>query len=249
MSKIISLFNQSGGVGKTTLTMNLGYHIAQKKHRVLLVDLDPQGSLTAFMGLEPNELEQTIYNSIISGESLPISHQIHNMDLAPANIDLSGAELELVMADLRDFRLKQALDPVQSQYDFILIDCPPSLGLLSYISLVASTHVLIPIQAEYKALRGTELLFQTIQRVKKGANKKLKIAGFVPTMYNVRTIHSQKSLKAIKNLAKLGEVFSPIPRTIVFADASQKQMPLAEYEPKHSVVTLMKQIANSLINL
>ena len=170
------------------------------------------------------------------------------MDLTPANIDLSGAELELVMADLRDFRLKQALEPIQSQYDLILIDCPPSLGLLSYISLVAATHVLIPIQAEYKALRGTELLFQTIQRVKKGANKKLKIAGFVPTMYNVRTIHSEKSLKAIKGLAKLGEVFSPIPRTIVFADASQKQIPLAKYEPKHSVLTLMKQIAESLID-
>ncbi|MGK7948972.1 MAG: ParA family protein [Xenococcaceae cyanobacterium] len=248
MSKIIALFNQSGGVGKTTLTMNLGFHLAQKKHRVLLVDLDPQGSLTAFMGLEPNELEKTIYNSILFDEPLPIHHQLHDMDLTPANIDLSGAELELVMADLRDFRLQKALDPVRSQYDFILIDCPPSLGLLSYISLVAATHVLIPIQAEYKALRGTELLFQTIQRVKKGANKKLKIAGFVPTMYNVRTIHSEKSWQAIKELAKLGEVFSPIPRTIVFADASQKQLPLAKYEPKHSVVTLMKQIAKSLIN-
>ncbi len=247
MTKIIALFNQSGGVAKTTLTMNLGFHLAEKKYRVLLVDLDPQGSLTTFMGLEPNELEQTIYNAIIFHESLPIHRDIHNMDLSPANIDLSGAELELVMADLRDFRLKQALEPVQSQYDFILIDCPPSLGLLSYISLVAATHVLIPIQAEYKALRGTELLFQTIQRVKKGANKKLKIAGFVPTMYNVRTIHSEKSLKAIKELAKLGEVFPPIPRTIVFADASQKQLPLAKYEPKHSVLTLMKQIANSLI--
>ncbi len=247
MTKIIALFNQSGGVAKTTLTMNLGFHLAEKKYRVLLVDLDPQGSLTTFMGLEPNELEQTIYNAIIFHESLPIHRDIHNMDLSPANIDLSGAELELVMADLRDFRLKQALEPVQSQYDFILIDCPPSLGLLSYISLVAATHVLIPIQAEYKALRGTELLFQTIQRVKKGANKKLKIAGFVPTMYNVRTIHSEKSLKAIKELAKLGEVFPPIPRTIVFADASQKQLPLAKYEPKHSVLSLMKQIANSLI--
>ncbi|MGB5711223.1 MAG: AAA family ATPase [Waterburya sp.] len=248
MKKIICLFNQSGGVGKSTLTMNLGYHLAEKEQKVLLIDIDPQGSLTTFMGLEPNELDKTIYNAIIFDEPLPIHHQIHNMDLTPANIDLSGAELELVMADLRDFRLKQALEPVQSQYDFILLDCPPSLGLLSYISLVSATHVLIPIQAEYKALRGTELLFQTIQRVKKGANKQLKIAGFIPTMYNARTIHGEKSLQAIKELAKLGEVFPPIPRTVVFADASQKQIPLAKYEPKHSVITLMKQIATSLSN-
>ncbi|MGB5710720.1 MAG: AAA family ATPase, partial [Waterburya sp.] len=129
MTKIISLFNQSGGVGKSTLTMNLGYHLAEKDQKVLLIDIDPQGSLTTFMGLEPNELDKTIYNAIIFDEPLPIHHQLHHMDLTPANIDLSGAELELVMADLRDFRLKQALEPVQSQYDFILLDCPPSLGL------------------------------------------------------------------------------------------------------------------------
>lgn len=249
MTKIISLFNQSGGVGKSTLTMNIGYQLAEENKKVLLIDIDPQGSLTTFMGLEPNEIDKTIYNAIITEDVLPIHHQIHSMDLSPANIDLSGAELELVMADLRDFRLKQALEPFQSQYDFILIDCPPSLGLLSYISLVAATHVLVPIQAEYKALRGTELLLQTIQRVKKRANTKLKIAGFIPTMYNGRTIHGEKSLKAIQQLEKLGEVFSPIPRTVVFADASQKQIPLAKYDPKHSVVTLMKQISNSLINL
>ena len=200
------------------------------------------------MGLDPVDLEKTIYHAIVAEEDLPIQTQIHQMDLVPSNINLSGAEIELVSALMRELRLKEALNPYLSNYDFILIDCPPSLGILTMISLVAATHVLIPIQAEYKALRGTELLFQTIQRVKKGANKKLKIAGFVPTMYNVRTIHSEKSLQAIKELAKLGEVFSPIPRTILFADASQKQLPLAKYEPKHSVVALMKQIANSLIN-
>ena len=158
MSKVIAVFNQSGGVSKTTLTMNLGYHLAQSQQSVLLVDMDPQASLTTFMGLEPSELGKTVYEAILGEEPLPIHQNIHGIDMAPANINLSGAELELVVADMRDIRLKEALEPVIAQYQFILIDCPPSLGILSYISLVAATHVLIPIQTEYKALKGTELL-------------------------------------------------------------------------------------------
>ena len=117
MSKIIAVFNQSGGVSKTTLTMNLGYHLAQSKQKVLLVDMDPQGSLTAFMGLEPSDLDKTVYEAIIGEEPLPIHQNIHGMDLVPANINLSGAELELVIADMRDIRLKEALEPVLTQYN------------------------------------------------------------------------------------------------------------------------------------
>ena len=124
-NKVIVLFNQSGGVSKTTLTMNLGYHLQLRKHRVLLVDMDPQGSLTLFMGLEPSELEETIYSSIIEEQPLKIQSCLDGLDLVPANIQLSGAELELVMADMRDIRLEDALKPVKSEYDFILIDCPP----------------------------------------------------------------------------------------------------------------------------
>jgi chromosome partitioning protein len=160
VSRIIALFNQSGGVGKSTLTMNLGYHLQQRQHRVLLVDMDPQGSLTLFMGLEPSELKETIYDSVIADRPLPVHPNIHGMDLVPANIKLSGAELELVMADMRDIRLQDALKPVQEQYDFILIDCPPSLGLLSYISLVSATHVLVPIQTQYKAFAEPNFSFQ-----------------------------------------------------------------------------------------
>ena len=145
MSKIIALFNQAGGVAKTTLTMNLGYHLAQLKsaqkkqnYRVLLIDIDPQATLTNFMGLEPNELEQTIYDAIIEQKELPIHSNLHGLDLVPASVDLSSAELELVVADMRDLRLKYALETVQDEYDLILIDCPPSLGILSYIALVAS---------------------------------------------------------------------------------------------------------------
>lgn len=250
MSRVIALFNQSGGVGKSTLTMNLGYHLAQRKQRVLLVDMDPQASLTTFMGLEPSELEKTVYEAILLGEPLAIHKDIHNMDLAAANIDLSGAELELVVADMRDIRLKEAIKPVIKQYDFILVDCPPSLGILSYITLVASTHVLIPIHTQYKSLKGTELLLNTISRVRSRANRKLQVAGVVPTMHDARTVQGEMSLQSIQEqLSKIGAIYATIPRSVAFADASQQHIPLAVYNPKHPAVNLLAQIAKSLETL
>ncbi|MBF2057572.1 MAG: ParA family protein [Cyanobacterium sp. T60_A2020_053] len=187
MTKIISLFNQSGGVGKSTLTMNLGYHLSQN-YKVLIIDFDPQGSLSLFMGLEPSELDATIYDSLINDEPLPIhSFSEGNLHLVPSNIKLSGAELELVTADMRDLRLVDTLSTIKDNYDFILIDCPPSLGILSYISLVASTHILVPIQTQYKSFCGTELLLSTVARVKKRANRDLEVLGFVPRK---RSCHS-----------------------------------------------------------
>ena len=250
MTKIIALFNQSGGIGKTDLTMNLGYQLSQIKKRVLLVDMDPQGTLTDFMGLEPFELATTVYQSIMNEEALPIHPRIHDMDLVPANIDLSGAELELASADMREFRLKDALEKVQDRYDFILIDCPPSLGILSFISLVAATHTLIPIQSHYKGLKGTELLFRTIKRVRRRANKTLKIAGFVPTFHEASTGQGSRTLDAIQNqLPKVGTVYDAIPKAIAFADASEEHLPLALYQPKHPVVKTLKKIARSLAKL
>lgn len=250
MAKVISLFNQSGGVGKTTLTMNLGYHLAQLKRKVLLVDMDPQASLTAFMGLEPSELGKTVYESIMRGDPLAIHPKLHGMDLAPANIDLSGAELELVTADMRDFRLKEALEPVLDQYHYILVDCPPSLGILSYISLVASTYVLIPIQTQYKSLKGTELLINTITRVRSRANKNLAIAGVVPTLHDGRTVQGENSLRAIQEqLSKIGTIYPPISRAVVFADASQDHLPLELYNSKHPSVSALKKLAKGMEKL
>lgn len=247
MSKIISLFNQSGGVGKSTLTMNLGYHLGLDGYRVLLVDMDPQASLTAFMGLEPADLTETIYQSLLADAALPVHTNIHGLDLVPANIDLSGAELELVLADMRDVRLKQALHPITSSYDFVLIDCPPSLGLLSYISLVASTYVMVPIQTQYKALKGTELLLKTVKRVRARANPELRIAGIVPTMHDTRTVQDQMSLEAVHSqLAQLAQVFPPIPRSVAFADASQEHLPLALYSAKHPAVAVLQKIAEGM---
>ncbi len=153
MTKIIALFNQSGGVGKTTLTMNLGYHLGQKKNRVLLVDIDPQASLTTFMGIDPEELERTIYESVVGEEPIYIIEQINGLDLVPANINLSAAELELVSSLMREVRLKNALASIADKYDFILIDCPPSLGILTVLSLVAATRVLVPIQTQFKSFQ------------------------------------------------------------------------------------------------
>jgi chromosome partitioning protein len=250
LSKVIALFNQSGGVGKTSLAMNLAYHITERKKRVLLIDMDPQGSLTTFMGLDASDLKQTVYESILHTKPLFIHSDIHGIDLAPANITLSSAELELVVADMRDIRLKEAIEPVLDKYDFILIDCPPSLGLLSYISLVASTHVLVPIQTQYKAFCGTELLLSTVARVRSRPNRKLAIAGFIPTMYDGRNIQDARTLDAIsEQLKQVGQVFPAIPRSTAFADASEDHVPLAVYNRKHPAVTTLKKIAASLEKL
>ena len=247
--RIIALFNQAGGVAKSTLTMNLGYHLAQKEQRVLLVDMDPQASLTKFMGLIPKELDSTVADAIIEELPLPIHEGIHGMDLAPSNRVLSGAEMQLVNAPLRDFRLKEALEPLLSEYDFILIDCPPSLGLLSFISLVAATHVLVPIETHIKAFEGTDELLQTLNSVKK-ANKKLQIAGFVPTRYAKSNSADVRTLGAIQEqLGSWGKIFPPVPRATAFVDASEEREPLAVYDPKHSAVALLDKIAQSLASL
>lgn len=251
ITPIIALFNQSGGVAKTTLTQNLGYHLALK-NRVLLIDIDPQASLTTFMGLEPYDLEATIMQTILDvKEPLAIQPELINgMGLVPANIHLSSCELQLAGAIAREYRLKNALKLVQENYDFILIDCPPSLGLLSIISLTAATHILVPIQCQFKSFKGTELLLDTVSQVKANTNPDLEIAGFVPTMLDARTAQESRTYNAVqKELAEFGPVYPAIPKTIVFADASERRMPLALYDKRHPAVNLLQGIANGLEKL
>jgi chromosome partitioning protein len=175
---------------------------------------------------------------------------IHGMALAPANINLSAAELELVAALMREMRLKNALAPVLDKYDYILIDCPPSLGILSVISLVAATHVLVPIQCQFKSFQGTDLLLRTVAALKKGANRTLSVAGFIPTMYDARTAQESRTSKAIsEQLSPVATVFDPIPKTIAFADASEARLPLALYNSKNPAVGVLKKIASSLEKL
>jgi chromosome partitioning protein len=246
-AKIVTVFNQAGGVGKTTIVMNIGYHLAQCGLKTLLIDMDPQASLTTFMGLDPVELEATIYESLINTAPVPVTHNLHGMSLAPANLNLSAAELELVVADMRDLRLKDALTPLQDEFDVILVDCPPSLGIMTYISLVAAHEVLVPIQTQFKAFQGTDLLLRTVARVRTRPNRSLKIAGFLPTMFDGRNSQDERTYAAIKEqLAPLGNVFMPIPRSTVFADAAEARQPLALYQPKHPAVAILNNISETL---
>ncbi|BBD62696.1 cobyrinic acid a,c-diamide synthase (plasmid) [Nostoc sp. HK-01] len=251
MTKIIALFNQSGGVAKTTLTQNLGYHLVLKKRRVLLVDLDPQASLTTFMGLEPDELEGSIQQAIVDNKPLPIYPDlIHSMALVPADINLAACEMQLAGAIAREYRLKNALSSVQEQYDFILIDCPPSLGLLSIISLTAATHILVPIQCQFKSFKGTELLLNTVAQIRGNTNPSLQIAGFVPTMFDSRTAQESRTVKAVQEqLSDIATVYQPIPKSIAFADASERRVPLILFDKNHPAVSILQKIANSLDKL
>lgn len=277
MSKIIAFFNQAGGVGKTSLVNHIGYMLACSKrldpktkrrsrkkgdfYRVLLIDMDPQASLTIFMGFDPYEMDRTIYHAILHDEPLPIHKGVFaqnnsasntedktpGVDLVPSNLGLAIAERELMSAVMSDFRLREALVPVKNQYDFILIDCPPSLGNLAYISLVAATHVLVPIQAQYKAFNGVQQLFDTITLVRSRPNQELQIAGFVPTMYDQRNSHDERTLAAIhEQLSVVAPVYPPIVRSTIFADASEEHLPLALYDKRHPALQAMSQIINGL---
>ncbi|HEY9878082.1 MAG TPA: ParA family protein [Leptolyngbyaceae cyanobacterium] len=250
MTNVISFFNQAGGTGKTTLAMNLGYSLAQRDHRVLLVDMDPQSSLTVFMGLQPHELEQTVAQSVLERAPVSIQKDIHRMDLLPSNLTLSAADVRLATAIAKESRLKKALVPVQSDYDFILIDCPPTLGILSILSLVASTHILIPMQTQFKSFVGLDLLLGTIAELQQeGVTSDLKIAGVIPNLHD-RTSQSREILEAvIEQFSGIAPVFPPVPRAVAFADASMQYLPLAAYDPKHTALEVLNRITENLESL
>jgi chromosome partitioning protein len=250
MSVVIALFNQAGGVGKSTLTMNLGYSLGKNKKKVLLVDLDPQASLTTFMGLEPYELEITVYEALVETFQLKIRNKIHGIDIAPTNINLSLAEMELVSALNREQRLKQVLSPLLANYDFILLDCPPSLGILSILALTAATHLLVPIETEFKSYFGTGLLLDTVARIRRHVNPDLAFAGFVPMKFDKRRSQHLRTLEQMKEeLTRLGTVFNPIPDSTVFPDSTEQRLPLALYKPRHPAVKLFNDIAKQLLLL
>lgn len=247
MAQVITIYNQSGGVMKTSLTMNVGYQMAQRSRSVLLVDMDPQASLTVFMGLEPADLGKTVANSILDHEPLALREGLHGMDLLPANIMLSAAEMQLTSVMAREWRLKRALEPVLDRYDFIFIDAPPSLGILSILGLVASTHVLIPIQTQYKSYKGTELLLDSVQQVQTHVNPDLKIAGFIPTIYASTNVQDKAILGAIQEqLGAIAPVFPAVPRATAFADASMEHLPLKAFSAGHPAVKVLDSIVDRL---
>jgi chromosome partitioning protein len=258
MAVITSIFNQAGGVAKSTLTLNLGHILSQAGQRVLLVDFDPQGSLTIFLGFEPWDLSVTVYDTLMGNHSSRESQisvleqaivSAHNVDLLPANRRLGKAELELFTALNRERKLAAMLEPLRDRYDWILIDCPPSLGLLSVSALTASNGVLVPVETEYKSWIGTDLLLETIALVRREINPDLSIFGFIPTKHARTKSQHQRVLKAMREqLATVGTVFDPIPNATAFADASEAGQPLMIYDRRHAALQSLQTLADSLLS-
>lgn len=250
MVNVISVANQKGGVGKTTTTINLAASIADRGYRVLIVDIDPQGNATSGLGIEKSEIDQDIYNVLI--DEIPIQDTIHHtsmakLDMVPATINLSGAETELISMMARETRLKSALDAISDQYDFIFIDCPPSLGLLTLNALTAATDVLIPVQCEYYALEGLSLLMDTIFRVKKSLNPKLNIFGALLTMFDARTNLSIQVVDEVKKYFK-NRVFSTIvPRNVRLSEAPSHGKPIILYDRRSRGAEVYRDLAEEVL--
>ncbi|NPA90683.1 MAG: ParA family protein [Chloroflexi bacterium] len=251
MARIIAVVNQKGGVAKTTTVANLGAALAEKGYPTLLVDLDPQGSLGSAFGVEPDENAPTVYHLLIGQVKDVDQVRVRvreKLDLLPANIHLAAAELELAQQPHREKALKRVLDPLRGTYDFILIDCGPSLGLLTINALVAADEVLVPLVTEYLALRGIGALFETIARVRRRLNPRLRILGILPVMHDRRPLHSRQILEEAKAL--LGDYILPltVPRSIRFAEAAVAGMPITEYAPRHPGAQVYRQLAEVIIH-
>ena len=237
MAKIIAVANQKGGVGKTTTTVNLSAVLAEKGLRVMIIDSDPQGNATSSLGVT-KKVEKSLYDVLIDDEvdieDTLKKTAIPTLDLCPSNINLAGAEVELVSMMSREQRLKNQLEKVQNDYDYIFIDCPPSLGLITLNALTAANSVLIPIQCEYFALEGLSQLTNTINLVKKHLNKDLQVEGAVLTMYHSVTNLSNSVVKEVQNYFKDNVFKTVIPRNVKVSEAPSFGMSIIEYDPKSS---------------
>ncbi len=250
-ARVISMCNQKGGVGKTTTTINLGASLAEYGRKVLLVDFDPQGSLSVGLGLNPHEMDLTIYNLLMDREvdirEVVVPSGVPGMDLLPSNIDLSAAEVQLVHEVAREQTLQRVLAPAMADYDVILIDCQPSLGLLTVNALTASDGVIVPLECEYFALRGVALLKTTIDKVRERLNPKLEIDGVLGTMYDGRTLHSREVMERLVQ-AWGDKVFQTvIRRTVKFSDSTVAGEPITTYASASAGAEAYRQLAKEVL--
>ncbi len=250
-ARIISMCNQKGGVGKTTSTISLGAALAEYGRKVLLVDFDPQGALSVGLGSNPNALERTVYNLLMDRKTdihdVIRSTDVPGLHLLPANIDLSAAEVQLVGEVAREMILGRVLRPVTDEYDVILIDCQPSLGLLTVNALTASHGVLIPLECEYFAMRGVALLMETIEKIQDRLNPRLEVDGILATMYDSRTLHSREVVQRLVEAFGDTVFHTVIGRTVKFPEASVVAAPITTYASGHPGAEAYRQLARELV--
>ena len=250
-ARTVAVCNQKGGVGKTTTTINLGAALAERGRRVLLVDFDPQGALSVGLGIQPHDIDNTIYNLLMERDvtAHDVLHKtgVAGMDLMPSNIDLSGAEVQLVHEVGREYVLGGVLKPLVPEYDVIMIDCQPSLGLLTINALAAADGVLIPLECEYFAMRGVALLMETIDKVSRRLNTKLAIDGLLATMYDSRTLHTREVLASMVNGFGDQVFHTVINRTVRFPDATVAGEPITSFDSGSMGANAYRELAKEVL--